>query len=189
MLLPFDAVVLHSLLCKDFLCVLVTQSCLTLCNSLDWSPPGSSVHGILQARILEWVAIPFFRGSSQPRDRTRVSCIAGRFFTTREKNNRYEHKYLVLLLLNHFSRVQLFASLWTVAHQALLSMGFSRQECWRGLPCPPSGDLSNPGTEPASLISPALAAVSLPQVPPGKPSTRCCVHFLGFGPWVSSYRS
>ena len=57
-------------------CVLVAQTCLTLCNPLDCSPPGSSVHGILQARILEWVAIPFFRGSSQPRDRTYVSCIS-----------------------------------------------------------------------------------------------------------------
>ena len=47
---------------------------------LDCSPPGSSVHGILQARILEWVAIPFFRGSSRPRDQTQVSCIAGGFF-------------------------------------------------------------------------------------------------------------
>ena len=48
---------------------------------MDCSPPGSSVHGILQARILEWVAISFSRGSSQPRDQTRVSCTAGRFFT------------------------------------------------------------------------------------------------------------
>ena len=48
---------------------------------MDYSPPGSSVHGILQARILEWVAIPFSRGSSQPRDRTQVSHIAGGFFT------------------------------------------------------------------------------------------------------------
>jgi len=48
---------------------------------MDWSPPGSSVHGILRARIPEWVAIPFSRGSSQPRDRTQVSCIAGRLFT------------------------------------------------------------------------------------------------------------
>ena len=49
---------------------------------MDCSPPGSSVHGILQARILEWVAMPFSRGSSQPRDGTWISCIAGRFFTT-----------------------------------------------------------------------------------------------------------
>ena len=61
--------------------VLVTQLCPTLCNPVDCSPPGSSVHGILQARILEWVAISFSRGSSPPRDQTRVSCIAGRFFT------------------------------------------------------------------------------------------------------------
>ena len=54
---------------------------LTLCDPMDCSPPGSSVHGILQVRILEWVTIPFSRGSSWPRDRTWVSCIAGRFFT------------------------------------------------------------------------------------------------------------
>ena len=52
---------------------------------------------------------------------------------------------------------QLFAILWTVAHQAPLSMGFSRQEYWSGLPCPPPGDLPNPGIEPASLMYPALA--------------------------------
>ena len=60
---------------------LVTQLCPTLCDSVDSSPPVSSVHGILQARILEWVAMPFSRGSSQPEDQTQVSCIAGRFFT------------------------------------------------------------------------------------------------------------
>ena len=52
------------------------QSCLTLCDSLDGSPPGCSVCGILQARILEWVAIPFSRGSSQPKNRTWFSCTA-----------------------------------------------------------------------------------------------------------------
>ena len=62
-------------------CVLVAQWCLTLCDPLDCSPPGSSVHGILQAGILEWVAIPYSRRSSQPRNWTRVSCIVGRFFT------------------------------------------------------------------------------------------------------------
>ena len=60
--------------------LLVAQSCPTLCNCMHCIP-GSSVHGILQARILEWVAIPFSRRSSWPRDRTRVSCIAGGFFT------------------------------------------------------------------------------------------------------------
>ena len=62
-------------------CVLGAQSRLTLCSSMDCSSPDSSVHGILQTRILEWVAIPFSRGSSQPRDQTPVFCIAGRFFT------------------------------------------------------------------------------------------------------------
>ena len=61
--------------------VLVAQSCLTLCNPMSCSPPGSSIHGVLQARILEWIAIPFSRRSSQPRDWTWVSCIGGRFFT------------------------------------------------------------------------------------------------------------
>ena len=51
-----------------------------LCYLMDWSPPGSSVHGILKARILEWIAIPFSRGSSRPRDQTWVLCVAGRFF-------------------------------------------------------------------------------------------------------------
>ena len=63
----------------------VAQSRLTLCNPMDGSPPGSSVYRIHQARILDWIAISFSRGSSQPRDWTwvgfNVSCIAGRFFT------------------------------------------------------------------------------------------------------------
>ena len=60
--------------------VLVTKSCTTLCNSMDCSPPGSSIYGILQARILEWAAIPFSRGFSWPRDQTWVSHTTGRFF-------------------------------------------------------------------------------------------------------------
>ena len=63
-------------------CCLVTKSCLTLCYPVDCSPPGSSVHGISQARVLEWVAIPFSKGSFQPRDQTLISCLVGRFFTT-----------------------------------------------------------------------------------------------------------
>ena len=55
-----------------------------------------------------------------------------------------------MCVLNCFSCVRIFATLWTVAHQAPLSMGFSRQEYWRGLPCPPPGDLPNPGIEPKS---------------------------------------
>ena len=60
--------------------VLFAQLCLTLCNPKDCRPPGSSIHGILWARILEWVTIPFSRESFQTRDQTQVSCIAGRFF-------------------------------------------------------------------------------------------------------------
>ena len=61
--------------------VLVLESCVTLCGPVDCSPPGSSVQGISQARILEWVAISFSRGSSWPGDRIHVSCMAGEFFT------------------------------------------------------------------------------------------------------------
>ena len=74
----------HVYLPKKFsmcMCMLVAQSCPSLCNSTDCSPPGFSVHGILQARIMGWIAIPFSRGSSWPRGQTLVSCIAGRFFT------------------------------------------------------------------------------------------------------------
>ena len=63
-------------------CVLVAQSYMTLCDTMDCSPTGFSVHGIIQARILEWIAISFPRGTSQSRDRTLVSCITGRFFFT-----------------------------------------------------------------------------------------------------------
>ena len=94
-----QAVIILSFLIFLHLCVgvLVVQSCPTFCSSTDYSPPGFSVHGILQpgilglpnprihdilqARLLEWIAVPFSRGSSQPRDQTLVSCIAGRFFT------------------------------------------------------------------------------------------------------------
>ena len=61
--------------------VKVPQSCLTLCNPLDCNPMPGSCQRIFQATILEWVAIFFSRGSAQPRDRTWVSCIAGRYFT------------------------------------------------------------------------------------------------------------
>ena len=113
-------------------------SCLTLCDTRDCSLPGSSVHGILQTRILEWAAMPSSRGSSQPRDQTHALG-------------------LLLLLLTCFSRVQLFTTPWTAAHQAFLSMGFSRQEYWSGLPCPPPGDLPSPGIKSESPAAPAFA--------------------------------
>ena len=90
------------------------QLCPTLCGPIDGSPRGSPVPGILQARTLEWVAISF--------------------------SNTWKWKVKVKL----FSHVWLFLTPWTAAHQAPLSMGFSRQEYWSGLPCllrfPASGD-------------------------------------------------
>ena len=71
----------------------VAESCLTLCNLMDCSLPGSSVHGISQARILEWVTMPSSRGSSWPRDKTLVSCIAGGFFIT---NATWEAPFLTI---------------------------------------------------------------------------------------------
>ena len=80
------------------------QSCLTLCDPIDGSPPGSPIPGILQARTLEWIAISF--------------------------SNAWKWKVKLL------SRVWLSATPWTAAFQAPPSMGFSRQECWSGVPLP-----------------------------------------------------
>ena len=236
---------------------LVAQSCATLWDSLNCSPPGTSVRGIFQARILEWVAISSSRGSSQPRDRTQVSCMSyiGRcILSTRcaiwEALLRVEsslnfvplapHSALLVSVLHvhrnyflwfldsfrnmnggsksafssqsvwlackfdslgfgvchviywksmldagflhfhdfifqgwylnfpptlyflcglrHFSHVQLFGTLWTVALQAPLSTGFSRQEHWCGLPFSSPGGLPDPEIEPTSPASPALAS-------------------------------
>ena len=65
-------------------------------------------------------------------------------------------------MLSHFSLAQLFATPGTVALQVPLSMGFSRQKYWSGLPCPPPGDLSNPGIKPVFLVAPTLQVDSLP---------------------------
>ena len=83
----------------------VAQSCPTLCDPVDCSPPGFSVHGILQARILEWVAISFSRESSRPRDRTQVSCIGGRRFNlwaTREASYCWVIEFLIVLFIWRF---------------------------------------------------------------------------------------
>lgn len=87
------------------------QSCLTLCDPIDSSPPGSPVPGILQARTLEWVAISF--------------------------SNAWKWKVKVKSL----SRVRLLATPWTAAYQAPPSMGFSRQEYWSGVPLPSPHDV------------------------------------------------
>ena len=107
-----------------------------LCDLMDYT-----VHGILQARMLEWVAFPFSRGSYQARDQTQVSRISGRFFTSwakREALNSVPEAVVVMVvwLLSHF---QLIATPWTIACQVPLSMGFSRQEYWSGLPFPSQG--------------------------------------------------
>ena len=76
--------------------MLIAQSCPTVWDPQDCSPPGSSVHGILQARTLDWVAIPLSSGPSQPRHQTQVFCIAGRFFTVRATREAQIDIYLYL---------------------------------------------------------------------------------------------
>ena len=74
----------------------VAQSCLTLCDPMDYSLPGSSLRGILQARVLEWVAISFSRRSSWLRDRTQVSLIPGRHFNLWTTREALEYLYTVI---------------------------------------------------------------------------------------------
>ena len=108
-------------------------------------------------RILEWVPYPFSRGSSCPRNHWGLlNCM----------QILYQLSYQgVSEWVKSLSRVQLFATPWSVAHQAPPSMGFSRQEYWSGLPFPSPGDLPNPGIEPRS---PILQADALTSEPPGK---------------------
>ena len=80
----------------------VAQSCPTPSDPMGCSLPGSSIHGIFQARVLEWVAISFSRGSSQPRDRTWVSCIAGRCFTLSANICLNIFKVFIINLLNKY---------------------------------------------------------------------------------------
>ena len=133
---------------------------MTVCDSMDCSLPGSSVHGILQARILEWVAISYSRGSSQPRNQ------AGGSPALQADSLPAELPVKPRLKVKSLSRVRLFVTLWTVAYQAPLSVGFSRQEYWTGLPFPFPGDLPDPEIEPSS---PVFQADALPSEPPGKP--------------------
>ena len=142
----------------------VARSCPTLCHPMDSGPSGSSVHGDSpQARILEWDAMPSSRGSSQPRDWAQVSHTAGGFSTIWATRGT-----LHIMKVKSLSRVRLFETPWTVAHRAPPSMGFSRQEYWKGLPFPSPGDLPNPGIEPRS---PSLQADALTFGSPGKPGT------------------
>ena len=107
-------------------CVQSLQSCLNLCDLVDYSLPGSSVHGVLQARTLEWVAVPASRGSSWPRDRTCilcVSCTAGGLFTTEPPG---KPMLRVLWLLSSHSLMSDFWWPWTAACQASLSFTISQ---------------------------------------------------------------
>ena len=95
------------------------------------------------------------------------------FYPRRELKNHFTSFFASIdccAVLSHFSRVRLFVTPQTVAHQAPLSIGFSRQECWSGLPSPPPGDLPDPGIEPSSLKSPALAGGFFTTGTPGKPN-------------------
>ena len=143
---------------RDNICTLHAHSlqlCLILWDTMDCNPQASSVHGILQTRILECVAISFSRGSSWPKDWTLVSCIGRPIKPPGKFNMGVKEREKVKSL----SRVRLFATPWTAAHQAPLSVGFSRQEHWSGLPFPSPGDLPDLGIE---LGSPALQADALP---------------------------
>ena len=160
--------------------MLVTQSCLSLCDPMGCSPPGSSVHRILQARKLEWVAIRFFRDVPDPEMEPRSSALQADSLLSEIPGKSYlfyaAAKSLQLCLtlcdpidssppgsavpgilkartlewvaisfssawkwkvkVKSLSRVWLFATPWTAAHQAPLSMGFSRQEYLSGVPLP-----------------------------------------------------
>ena len=161
-------------MCLSLCCCLVAWSCPTLRGSVDCGPPGFSgnpcmcsvtsvvsdslqPHGlahqvflstqVLWTGILEWVAMPSSRGSSQHRDRTQVSLIAGRFF-----------------------------AVWATREDQK-SMGFHRQEYWSGLPFPSRRDLPSPGIEPTCLASAALQTEPLPIDPPGKLAFTLCMSF------------
>ena len=82
---------------------------------------------------------------------------------------QYIYIYVLCVCAQSLNRVRLFATPWTAAHQAPLSMGFPRQEYWSGLPFPTLGDLPDPEIKPASLASPTLAGVFSTTGPPGKP--------------------
>ena len=120
----------------------VAQSCPTLCDPMDYSLPGSSIHGIFQARILEWIAISLPRVSSWTRDGSWISRIAGKtiYHLSHQGSPCLSMKLKVKLL----SHIWLFATPWTIAYQAPPSMGFSRQEYWSGLPFPSPGESSRP---------------------------------------------
>ena len=142
---------------------LAAKLCLTLWDPVDYSPPRSSVHEISQARILEWVAISSSKNSASLSklfsfSEAQFPCLRRR--TAQMLSNGpvifLSDQAVCVCVLSCFSHVWLFVIPWTVAHQAPLSLGFSRQEYWSGLSLPPLGDLPIPGIKPSSLMSPTL---------------------------------
>ena len=160
----------------------VTQSCLTLFDPTDCSPPGSSVYGISKARILEWAAISSSRVSSQPRDQTHISCI------DRQILYRWSPQGSPFTWLKRkwksLSHVWLFATPWTIYSLPGSSVhGILQARKLEWVTAPSSRDLPNPGIEPRS---PTMQADSLLSGPPGKPFTWLIpryyikVHFIHF---------
>ena len=127
------------------------QSFPTVCDHIDSSPLGSAVHGILQARTLEWVVI-FLLQCIKVKSESEVvqSCqtLSDPVDCNLPCSSIHGIFQARVLEWGAISLVQLCATLWTVACQAPLSMGFSKQEYWNGLPCPPPGNLPNPGIKP-----------------------------------------
>ena len=101
------------------------QTCPTFWDPVDFSPSDFLVHGIIQARILKWVSLTFYRGSSWPSDETQVSCLEGRFFTIWATRETHDFP-LCSVLVAQFCPALCYRT--DIACQAPLSMGFSRQE-------------------------------------------------------------
>ena len=120
---------------------------------IDCSLQGCSVHGISQARNTG-VGYHFLLQGVFPTQELNPCLLLGRWIPYTEPPGK---PYITMCVLSRFSHIQLFAILWTIACQPPLSMIFSRQEYWSGLPCPPSEDLPDPEVKPTCLASPALA--------------------------------
>ena len=125
---------------------MLSHSVVSLCDLMDGSPPGFSVHGTFQARILEWGAISYTRGSSLCNRQVcsrqvydRQGC--DRQVCNKKVCNRLEADRCATVHAQPLSHVRLFVTSWTVAHQAYLSMGIFRQEYWNGVPFPHPRDL------------------------------------------------
>ena len=116
-----------------------------------------------------------YKSSPGPHERLRETLLQSHPVSSQERPSfpSVSHRWGWKSTCQSLSRVWLFATPWTVAHQASLSMGLPRQERWSGLPYPPPGDLPDPGIK---LMSPALQVDSLPAEPPGKPTDEddCC---------------